>query len=86
MSKRKKKQGGYLFIYMTDAELSLYGPDHYNTIEEALAVLWKDCKDIARHQGRNPDEILMSCMEMLEDQVRFFWWKETKKEDPEDDN
>lgn len=75
MSKRKKKHEGYLFIYMTEAELSLYGPKYFDTIEEALATLWKDCKDIARRQGRKPDEILMSCMEMLEDSVRYIWMK-----------
>ena len=85
MSKRKKKKEGYLFIYMTEVELSLYGPDHYDTVEEALAALWKDSKDIARHEGRKPEEILQSCMMMLEDSVRYLWLK-AKKEEASDDN
>lgn len=80
MKRKKKKDKGFLFIYMKDEELALYGPDHYDTVEEAVMALWKDCKDIAVHEGRKPDEILQSCMVMLEDHVRFLWMKEAKND------
>ena len=70
--KRKKKEG-YLFIFMTDEELSVYGPDKFDTIEWAFKQLYKDCDQIARHNKRKPEDVLQSCIRSLEDRIRLLW-------------
>ena len=70
--KRKKKEG-YLFVYMTDAELSVYGPDKFDTLQWAFVQLHKDCEQIARRNHRKPEDILQSCIRSLEDRIRLLW-------------
>ena len=75
--KRKKKEG-YLFIFMTDAELSVYGPDKFDTLDWAYVQLHKDCDQIARHEGRKPEDVLQSCIRSLEDRIRELYWLEVE--------
>lgn len=75
MSKRKKKEG-YLFIYLTDEELSVYSPKHFDTLKWAYDQLHKDCDQIARHEKRKPEDILQSCIRSLEDRILELYWQE----------
>ena len=71
--KKKNKKGKYCYIYMTDAEIELYGPEHYPTRLDAIIEFQADCMDIAEHYGYTTDDIFMPGIELLKERINKLW-------------
>ena len=78
--KRVKKKDRLCYIFMTALELSVYSPEHHESLEEALAEFRADCKDIARHNGYKESQIFVPGTEDLERRIRELWESAKNKE------
>ena len=83
MKKRKVKDRPFLWIYLTDAELSVYGPDKFKTFGEAYHALNKDLDDVAKHEGYKTGQVLFTCREALAFRIKELYWK-GGEDDPEE--
>ena len=83
MKRKKTKVRPFLWIYLTDEELSVYGPDKFKTFGEAYFVLNKDLDNIAKHEGHKKSEVLFICREALADRIKELYWK-GGEDDPEE--
>ena len=78
--KRVKKRDRLCYILMTASELSVYSPEHHDSLEEALAEFHADCKDIAGHNGYKESQIFVPGIEDLERRIREIWESANNKE------
>lgn len=78
--KRVKKKDRLCYIFMTALELSVYSPEHHDSLEDALEEFRADCKDIARHNGYKESQIFVPGVEDLERRIREIWESAKNKE------
>lgn len=74
------------YIYFTDAELLVYGPDRYPDELYAYTVFMEDCKDIAEHFGYKEEQIFIPGIEEYWKRIKWIreHWSELEDEDGED--
>ena len=68
-----KKKDRLCYIFMTALELTVYSPEHHDSLEDALTEFHADCKDIARHNGYKESQIFIPGIEDLERRIREIW-------------
>lgn len=74
--KRKinKKQGRkLLFIHLTDTDISFYGPDHFESVHDALDEFEKMIMVTARQNGFYKKEVFTGAYEMAAQKIYELW-------------
>ena len=73
----------FLWVHLTDEELSVYGPDKYESYEKACDAMKKDINKIAKHNQRKASDVMEICRERCKERLKELYWK-GGEDDPEE--